>query len=54
MHPITSLFLVNDRIADLHRDAERRRLVSTTARPLRGTVHQPPPSTRPAFGRTTG
>ena len=44
----------DDRIAELHRDAERRRLASTPARPLRGTVHRPPSAPRPAFGRTTG
>ena len=53
MHPITSLFLADDRIADLHRDADRRRLVSIPARPTRGTVHRPPPAPRPAFGRAT-
>lgn len=54
MHPITSLFLADDRIADLHRDADRRRMASTPARPPRGTVHRQPPASRPAFGRTTG
>jgi hypothetical protein len=54
MHPLTSLFLAEDRIADLLRDAERRRLVSIQARPLRGTVRRPRPASRPAFGRTTG
>jgi hypothetical protein len=53
MHPITSLFLANDHIADLHRDADRRRLASTAARRARPTVTPPPARSRPT-ARGTG
>jgi hypothetical protein len=48
MHPITSLFLAGDHIADLHRDADRRRLASNATRPGRATVHHHPTPPRPA------
>jgi hypothetical protein len=53
MHPITSIFLATDRIADLHRDADRRRLASTAPRPGRPTVNHQPAAARPAV-RSTG
>jgi hypothetical protein len=52
MHPITSLFLAGDHIADLHRDADRRRLASRATQPGRETIHHPPARPRPAL-RTT-
>jgi hypothetical protein len=53
MHPLTSLFLATDHIADLHRDADRRRLASTAARPGRPTITPKPARSRPAT-RGTG
>jgi hypothetical protein len=47
MHPLTSLFLATDHIADLHRDADRRRLASAAQRPGRSTVKHQPGATRP-------
>ena len=47
MHPITSLFLATDHIADLHRDADRRRLASAASRRGRPTITQAP-GARPA------
>ena len=39
MHPDTYLFLAGERIADLHRDAERRRQTTRIALPGRATIH---------------
>ena len=53
MHPITSLFLATDHIADLHRDADLRRLASTVSRRGRPTVTPQPARSLPA-ARGTG
>lgn len=44
MHPDTYVFLAGERIADLQRDADRRRLTSRAARGGRATIliHDPP------------
>jgi transposase len=52
MHPITSIFLAGERIADLHRDADRRRQASAARRPGSATIHHRPSATRPAFSGT--
>jgi hypothetical protein len=52
MHPITSIFLATDHIADLHRDADRRRLASTAPRPGRPTITHRPAASRPALPST--
>jgi hypothetical protein len=39
MHPDTYLFLANERIADLHRDADRRRQTNRVAVGWRATIH---------------
>jgi hypothetical protein len=53
MHPITSIFLAGEKIADLHRDADLRRLASTARRPGGPTTHHRPSAIRPAFSGTT-
>jgi hypothetical protein len=52
MHPITSIFLAGERIADLHRDADLRRLATTARRPGGSTIHHRASATRPAFSGT--
>jgi len=52
MHPLTSLFLATDHIADLHRDADRRRLAWATRRPGRTIVNHKPVAGRPAAPST--
>lgn len=44
MHPDTYVFLVGERIADLRRDADRRRLTSPAARDGRATILYREPS----------
>ena len=44
MHPDTYFFLAGERIADLHRDADRRRLTSHGARGGRATILHREPS----------
>lgn len=39
MHPDTYIFLAGERIADLHRDADRRRQSSRVAHVGRATIH---------------
>ena len=39
MNPDTYLFLARERIADLHRDADRRRLATRVAAGGRATIH---------------
>ncbi len=39
MHPDTYLFLAGERIADLHRDADRRRRTTHVALSGRATIH---------------
>jgi hypothetical protein len=48
MHPITSIFLAGDRIADLHHEADLRRLASTARRLGGATIHHRPSAIRPA------
>lgn len=44
MHPDTYLFLAGERIADLRRDADRRRLTSQAVRGGRATILHREPS----------
>ena len=44
MHPDTYVFLAGERIADLQRDADRRRLTSRAARGGRATILHREPS----------
>lgn len=44
MHPDTFVFLAGERIADLRRDADRRRLTSPAARDGRATILYREPS----------
>jgi len=44
MHPDTYVFLAGERIADLRRDADRRRLTSQAARVRRPTILYREPS----------
>jgi hypothetical protein len=44
MHPDTYVFLAGERIADLRRDADRRRLTSQVARGGRATILYREPS----------
>jgi hypothetical protein len=46
MHPDTYVFLAGERIADLRRDADHRRLTSQAAHGLRATVLYGKPSAR--------
>lgn len=51
MHPDTYLFLAGERIADLHRDADRRRLTFRRGRP---TIHHREPSVPAATATRMG
>lgn len=48
MHPDTYAFLAGERIADIQRDADRRRLTSQVARDGRATIHHREPLLRTA------
>ena len=54
MHPDTYAFLAGERIAELHRDADPRRLTSQVARGGRATIHHREPSTPPSASPTVG
>ena len=45
MHPDTYVFLAGERIADIRRDADRRRLTSQIAHGARATIHHRESST---------
>ena len=53
MHPDAYAFLAGERIADIQRDADRRRLASHLARRGRGTVFHREPSAPAASSRRT-
>ena len=54
MHPDTYVFLAGERIADIQRDADHRRLSSQVARRDRATIHHREPSAPRAASPTTG
>lgn len=53
MHPDTYVFLAGERIADLHREADRRRLTSRATGGGRPTIHRREPSASAAVPRAT-
>ena len=54
MHPDTYIFLAGERIADIRRDADHRRLTSHVARRDHATIHHREPSAPPSASPTVG